>query len=72
MGRKKRGDNIRTLTKVAGGKSLCVTLPITLLREMNWDSKKKVCVRKWGKRVIIEDAEHLIEDEVIDELEDEA
>jgi hypothetical protein len=66
MGRKKRGDNVRTLTKVAGGKSLCVTLPITLLREMNWDSKKKVCIRKWGKRVIIEDADALEEEEEIE------
>jgi hypothetical protein len=57
MARKKRGDNVRTLTKVAGGRSLCVTLPITLVREMNWDPKKKVCVRKWGKRLIIEDYE---------------
>jgi hypothetical protein len=63
MARKKRGDNVRTLTKVAGGKSLCVTLPIALVREMNWDFKKKVCVRKWGKRVIIEDIELLEEDE---------
>lgn len=62
MARKKRGDHIRTLTKVAGGRSLCVTLPITLLREMNWDSRKKVCVRKWGKRVIIEDADEMEEE----------
>lgn len=59
MARKKRGDHVRTLTKVAGGRSLCVTLPIALLREMNWDSRKKVCVRKWGKRVIIEDADEM-------------
>ncbi len=59
MARKKRGDQVRTLTKVAGGKSLCVTLPIALIREMNWDSRKRVCVRKWGKRVIIEDADEL-------------
>lgn len=63
MARKKRGDNVRTLTKVAGGKSVCVTLPIALVREMNWDSQMKVCVRKWGKRLIIEDVEEMIKEE---------
>lgn len=63
MARKKRGDNVRTLTKVAGGKSVCVTLPIALVREMNWDSQMKVCVRKWGKRLIIEDIEEMAKEE---------
>ena len=63
MARKKRGDNVRTLTKVAGGKSLCVTLPIALVREMKWDPQMKVCVRKWGKRLIIEDIEEISNEE---------
>jgi hypothetical protein len=62
MARKKRGDHVRTLTKVAGGKSLCVTLPIGLVREMNWESQMKVCVRKWGKRLILENAGELEEE----------
>lgn len=53
MARKKNEDYVRTITKVAGGKSFAVTLPITIVREMEWDSNTKVCVKQWGKKVII-------------------
>lgn len=54
MARKKKGDHVRTLTKIAGGKSFCVTLPISIVRELKWSSQQKVLVKRWGKKVIIQ------------------
>lgn len=53
---KKRTDprNTRKLTKV-GGKSISVTLPIHLVRELRWRERQKVVVRKVGKHLIVED-----------------
>lgn len=55
MARKKKGDHVRTLTKIAGGKSYCVTLPIGIVRELKWSAQQKVLVKRWGKKVIIQD-----------------
>ena len=55
MGRRKLEDkNIRKLTKF-GGKSIAVTLPIEIVRELGWREKQKVVVKKKGKGVYIED-----------------
>lgn len=59
MARKKNGDHVRSITKTAGGKSFSVTLPITIIRALEWDETKKVCIRKWGKKVIIQDFDEL-------------
>tara|TARA_B100000745_G_scaffold291539_1_gene231457 strand:+ start:495 stop:674 length:180 start_codon:yes stop_codon:yes gene_type:complete len=56
MARKKLEDrNIRKLSKTGGGKSISVTLPIELVRELRWRTKQKVVVRKSGSKLIIED-----------------
>lgn len=55
--RKLEEHNIRKLTKTGGGKSLGVTLPIDLIRKLNWKERQKVVVRKRGKKLIIEDWE---------------
>jgi len=55
MARRNLGDrNIRKLTK-SGGKSISVTLPIEIVRELKWRSKQKVVVEKKGKSIIIKD-----------------
>ena len=46
--------NIRKLTKV-GGKSIAVTLPIDMLRTLNWKERQKVVVKLKGKKIIIGD-----------------
>ena len=46
--------NIRKLTKL-GGKSIAVTIPIDMIRELKWQERQKVVVKKVGKRIIIED-----------------
>jgi len=48
--------NIRKLTKL-GGKSIAVTIPIDMIRELKWRERQKVVVKKVGKRIIIEDWE---------------
>jgi hypothetical protein len=55
MARKKDDDHIRTITKVAGGKSYCITLPIKIVREMKWESQQKVLVKRRGNKIIIQD-----------------
>lgn len=46
--------NIRKLTR-AGQKSIAVTLPIEIVRELGWKEKQKVIVKKSGSKLIIED-----------------
>ena len=46
--------NIRKLTRL-GKRSIGLTLPIDLIRELGWKEKQKVVVRKVGKKVIVED-----------------
>lgn len=59
MARKKKDDHVRTLTSIAGGRSYCVTLPIALVRDLKWESKQKVSVKKWGNKLIIQNAKDL-------------
>ena len=58
MPRKKGfNKNIRKLTKVGGGRTYSVTLPIDMVRDFGWKSKQKLVVEsdsRW-KRLIIKD-----------------
>ena len=48
--------NIRKLSKVGGGKTYAITLPIEIIREFDWREGQKLVVKKYGKdRIIIED-----------------
>ena len=54
--RKLSENNIRKITRMGGGgKSMGVTIPITLMRELKWRERQKVVVKKIGKRIIIRD-----------------
>jgi hypothetical protein len=56
MARRKMGDeNIRKLTKIAGGTSYAVTLPIEYVREFKWKERQKLVITKVGKKLMIED-----------------
>lgn len=52
--RKQEDKNIRKLTKL-GQKSIGLTLPIEMIRELGWKEKQKVVVKKSGSKLIIED-----------------
>jgi bifunctional DNA-binding transcriptional regulator/antitoxin component of YhaV-PrlF toxin-antitoxin module len=47
--------NIRKLNKVGRGRTIAVTLPIELVRELGWREKQKVVVKKRGNGLFIED-----------------
>lgn len=52
---KKTGDkSVRKLTKL-GGKSIGLTLPIELVRELGWKEKQKVVVKRVHGGVVIKD-----------------
>jgi len=53
--RKTDERNIRSLTKIAGGSSYAVTIPIEYIRKLKWKSKQKLDVRLYHDRVIIRD-----------------
>lgn len=52
--RKQEDKNIRKLTKV-GRKSIAVTLPIEIVRELGWRDKQKVIVKRVRGGVEIKD-----------------
>ncbi len=51
---KKESKDVRKLTKV-GGKSIAVTLPIDLVRELGWKEKQKVSVKRVHGGLLIKD-----------------
>jgi bifunctional DNA-binding transcriptional regulator/antitoxin component of YhaV-PrlF toxin-antitoxin module len=52
--RKMEDKNIRKLTK-AGKKSIAVTIPIEIVRELGWREKQKVLVKKSGSKLVVSD-----------------
>jgi len=48
--------NTRKLIRLGGG-SIAVTLPIDMVRSLEWREKQKVVVKKIGKKLIIQDWE---------------
>jgi len=58
MARRKLSEkNIRKLTKMGGGKSFGITLPIEMVRELKWREHQKISVRKFGQKIILQDWE---------------
>ncbi len=53
--RKLGNQNIRKITKVGGGASFAVTLPIEYIRKLNWRERQKVVVNLRGQKITIED-----------------
>lgn len=55
--RKLENRNIRKLTKMAGGSSYGITLPIDVIREFRWKERQKLQLKidKKRKRIVVED-----------------
>lgn len=55
--RKLEERNVRSLFKLAGGKSYALTLPIEVVRDWGWQNhqKLKLTIDQKNKRVIVED-----------------
>jgi len=47
---------IRKLTKI-GGASYGITFPIEYVRDLKWKEHQKLVVKRYGKKIIIEDWE---------------
>jgi len=55
MSRRKLEDkNVRKLTRI-GNKSIGLTLPIDIVRDLKWKEKQKVVVKKRGKNIVLSD-----------------
>ena len=56
MARRKLSErNIRKLTRMGGGRSLGLTLPIEMMRKLRWRERQKVVVKLRGKKITIVD-----------------
>ena len=58
MGRRKlHKRNIRKLTRLSGGRSYGITLPIDVIREFKWKERQKLqlFIDKKNKKIIIQD-----------------
>jgi bifunctional DNA-binding transcriptional regulator/antitoxin component of YhaV-PrlF toxin-antitoxin module len=55
--RKIEERNIRSLTKMSGGTSYGITIPMEYIRKLGWRSKQKLEVRMYGDRIIVRDWE---------------
>ena len=52
---KSQNHNIRNLSKVAGGNSFSITLPIEYVRMLKWKEKQKLVVELKARHLIIKD-----------------
>lgn len=56
MAIRKTGERkVRSLTKIAGGSSYAVTMPIEYIRQLKWRGKQKLEVKLYKDRIIIRD-----------------
>ena len=53
--RKIENRNLRSLTKVSGGTSYGITLPMENIRKLGWRAKQKLEVKLYQDRIIIRD-----------------
>jgi hypothetical protein len=55
--RKLEERNVRSLFKLAGGKSYALTLPIEVVRDWGWQNRQKLklTIDEKQKRIVIED-----------------
>ncbi|MFZ0281845.1 MAG: AbrB/MazE/SpoVT family DNA-binding domain-containing protein [Bacteroidales bacterium] len=53
--RKNEDKDIRNLTKISGGSSYAITIPIDYIRKLNWKEKQKLEVKLYQDRIIIRD-----------------
>jgi antitoxin component of MazEF toxin-antitoxin module len=53
--RKTEDRHIRSLTKISGGTSYAVTIPMEYIRKLKWKGKQKLDVKLYQDRIIIRD-----------------
>ena len=53
--RKIEESHIRSLTKISGGTSYGITIPMEYIRKLKWRAKQKLEVKLAGESIIIND-----------------
>lgn len=53
--RKDEEKHIRSLTKISGGSSYAITVPIEYVRKLKWKEKQKLEVKLIQDRIVIRD-----------------
>lgn len=53
--RKEEEKDIRSLTKISGGSSYAITIPIDYVRKLKWKERQKLEVKLYQDRIIIRD-----------------
>lgn len=53
--RKTEDRKVRSLTRIAGGTSYAVTIPIGYIRKLRWRAKQKLELKLYQDRIIIRD-----------------
>ena len=60
MAKRKNGSKsvrVRHLTKIAGGSSYAVVIPMEFIKQLGWKDHQKLVIRKYGSKVVISDWE---------------
>ncbi|MFX0138247.1 MAG: hypothetical protein ACFFDN_31690 [Candidatus Hodarchaeota archaeon] len=53
--RKINEKNIRKLTRMGGGRSIGITIPLEMIKKLGWRERQKVVVALSGKNILIKD-----------------
>ena len=48
---------VRKLTRMGGGRSLGITLPIEFIRKLGWRERQKLTITLRGKEIVVKDWE---------------
>ncbi len=58
MEKKKKGRvEVRHLTKIAGGSSYALVIPMDFVKRLGWKERQKLVIRLYGKKLVISDWE---------------
>ena len=51
----KNNKYIRKLTKVGGGRSYSVVIPMEMVKDLRWQERQKLVIKRKGKEIVIKD-----------------
>ncbi len=52
-----KSREVRHLTKISGGSSYAVVIPMDFIKQLGWRDRQKLVIRKYGSKVVISDWE---------------
>lgn len=57
MKKQKGNEEIRVLTKISGGTSYALVIPMKFVKKLGWRDRQKLVLRLFGDRITIHDWE---------------